>query len=122
MDGAAKGSLGIATCGGNFKDYQVVMLGCFSSHIRVAYSIVAKLTAAMYAIKIACKKGWTRLWLETDSLLVVQAFKSMEVVPWRLQNKWINCLHLSKQLTLQVTHIYRECNVCADKLACHGIH
>jgi hypothetical protein len=35
----------------------------------------------MRAIEIAADKNWSNLWLETDSTLVVMAFKSSALVP-----------------------------------------
>jgi hypothetical protein len=32
----------------------------------------------MLAIEVAVQKGWKKLWLETDSMLVVLAFKLLK--------------------------------------------
>jgi hypothetical protein len=39
----------------------------------------------------------------------------MNVVPWDLRNRWLNCLNFG--LTLKWSHIFWEGNTCADKLA-----
>jgi len=41
----------------------------------------------MTTIEIAASKGYWYVWLETDSQLVLQAFKSNMVVPWNLKNR-----------------------------------
>lgn len=71
----------------------------------------------MVSIEIAHKIGWRYLWLETDSMLVYMAFKSHKIVPWQLQNRWDNCLHLCASMRFYVSHILREGNKCADTLA-----
>jgi len=76
----------------------------------------------MVAIEIAHHKGWLHLWLETDSMLVFMAFKSLKIVPCHLQNRWSNCLHLINTMQFYVTHIYREGNKCADTLANYGLN
>ncbi|CAJ2673600.1 unnamed protein product [Trifolium pratense] len=43
-------------------------------------------------------------------------------VPWKLRNRWFNCLELTKTMHFRVTHIYREGNCCADKMAALGIN
>jgi len=50
------------------------------------------LSGAMTAIEITYQNNWRNLWLELDSALVVQAFKNNYVVPWKLRNKWNNCI------------------------------
>jgi len=75
----------------------------------------------MHAIEIAHNNGWLHLWLETDSLLVLPAFKSVSIVPWRLRNRWDNCMTLAGNINLIVTHIFREGNCCAAKLVNIGL-
>jgi ribonuclease HI len=64
-----------------------------------------ELVAAVLAIEIAAQKGWTNLWLETDSMLI--AFQAAKVVPWSLRNRWDDCLSLSiiSKMDFFVTHI-----------------
>lgn len=76
----------------------------------------------MFSVEIASKKGWNNLWLETDSQLVVLAFKDSLLVPWKLQNHWKNCISLVRNMNFNVTHIFREGNVCADRIAAYGLH
>lgn len=74
----------------------------------------------MFAIEFAFSKGWLNLWLECDSLLVVTAFKNVSLVPWKLRNRWMNCLAMTRRMRFHCSHIYREGNACADKLANFG--
>lgn len=85
-DGAAKGSPGPASCGGIFRDRSGATLGCFAVNLGNNHSPHAEILGAIYAIEIAYKRGWHNLWLECDSLLVIMAFKSMDIVPWQLRN------------------------------------
>jgi len=41
---------------------------------------------AMREIEIAFKKNLLNLWLEKHSSLVVQAFKSSNLIPWKVRN------------------------------------
>jgi ribonuclease HI len=86
-DGASRGSLGISPCGGIFRDHLGTFLGAFSANIGVATSLYAAICAAIYAIEFAYARGWTNIWLECDSLLSVQAFTNVNVVPWKLKVK-----------------------------------
>jgi hypothetical protein len=70
-------------------------------------------------MEFAHRNSWHNLWIESDSTAVLRAFSnSINVMPWDLRNRWSNCLHLG--LHIATSHIYREGNTCADKLANHG--
>lgn len=88
-DGAARGTPGHAGGGGIFRDRSGAILGCFAAYYGITCALEAEISAAMFAITEARDRGWRRLWLECDSMLVVQAFTCPELVPWRLRTEWI---------------------------------
>lgn len=120
-DGAARGSPGIAACGGIFRNRMASILGCFTLNIGMVNSLTTEFTAAILAIEIALKNNWSSLWLECDSMLVVDAFKSPSRVPWKLRCRWKNCQYILANMNFQVSHIFREGNCCANRLADYGI-
>jgi ribonuclease HI len=75
----------------------------------------------MRAIEIAADNGWRNVWLETDSSLVVLAFRKASLVPWKIRNRWNNCMHSITTMNFLISHIYRERNGCADTLANIGL-
>jgi len=77
---------------------------------------------AIIAIEIAVDRGWTNLWLECDSSLVNLAFAKPEMAPWDIIKRWKTCIALTQNMQLTVTHIYREGNKCANRLANLGLH
>lgn len=95
-DGAAAGTpASLGACGGLFRNQEALCIGCFAQNLGPGSSLFAELSGAMQAIEIAHNKGWLHLWLETDSMLVLQAFKSVSIVPWRIRNRWDNCMILA---------------------------
>lgn len=81
-DGASRGSLGASSSGGIIRDHMGTFIGAFSANIGVATSLYAEIICAViYAIEFASGSGWTNLWLEFDSLLLVQAFSNIHLVP-----------------------------------------
>jgi ribonuclease HI len=120
-DGASLGNPGLSSCGGIFRNSDALFLGAFSFNLGISSSLNAELVGAMLAIETAVNKGWSQLWLESDSMLVVKAFSSSKVVPWALRNRWDNCLARISNMNFFVSHIYREGNHCADKLASLGL-
>jgi len=67
------------------------------------------------ALKYAAQDGWTNIWLESDSSSALHVFKNISLVHILLRNRW----HNARTLNVQVisSHIFREGNTCADRLA-----
>jgi ribonuclease HI len=67
------------------------------------------------AVEKAKELRLTRLWMETDSMAVVNAFHKAIGIPWKMQSRWHNCMHFCT--LIGCTHILREDNMAADALA-----
>ena len=120
-DGAATKNPCKASAGGIFRNSESLCIGCFFQFLGLQNALYAELVASMLAIEIAYNNGFLNLWLESDSQLVILAFKSNTVVPWGLRNRWQNCMVRLKSMRFVVSHIYREGNACADRLANLGL-
>lgn len=118
-DGAVKGAPGIVSCGGIFRGHNAAALGCFVANLGISSALHAELMGAMIPIEVAYKKGWHNFWLECDSKLVIQAFSSIDIVSWKLKNRWNNCLLSTKKMRFFVSHIFREGNQCADLITAY---
>ncbi|XP_058776647.1 uncharacterized protein LOC131650967 [Vicia villosa] len=121
-DGAASGEPQRAACGGIYRDHTGMHKGSFSKFLGPGNAFLAELFGAILAIEIARQKNWNNLWLETDSTLVVLAFSKPHMVPWAFRSRWENVINHTKSINFLVTHIYREGNYCADRLANIGLH
>jgi ribonuclease HI len=91
-----------------------------SCKVNVASAVETELLAVMEVVSLVWTKGWRRLWLETDSSLVVHYFTNPKLVPWHLRVAWANCLHVTKHIFFHISHIFRERNSVADVLANYG--
>jgi hypothetical protein len=85
------------------------------------HAFYAEIIYMMMAIEIVNLKCWPLLWVETDSIIVILAFKNATMVPWQLCNRWLNCVELIK-MSFIISHIYRESNQCADGIVNLGLH
>jgi len=65
----------------------------------------------------AQKMGLTNVWHECDFVLVCVVFTDRTNVLWMFPNRWNTCLNYREKIRFRVTHIFREGNACADKLA-----
>ena len=106
--------------GGVFRDCNAEFLGAFTCGLRVNYAIDAELLAVIEIIRVAKGKTWFPLWIETDSMLVLHYFRKPHLVPWRLRVKWMNSIASISQHQVYISHVFREANRVADKLANHG--
>ena len=118
IDGALTKNPAQSSCGGIFRNSDGAYLGGFAQNLNTNSSFNAELLAA---IELAYSKGWLNLWLETDSLLAMLAFRNKYLVAWELRNRWCNCIELLSNMNFIVSHIYREGILCANGLANLGL-
>jgi ribonuclease HI len=98
-------------------------LFAFAEPLGFESSFFAELCGALRAIEIALDRNWLNLWLESDSSLVVAAFKNPnKPIAWPLRNRWNNVLLKISQMNFIVTHVYREGNKVADLVANFGLN
>lgn len=109
-----------ASFGGIFRDENTAFLGAFAHQATLPSAIDAKVLAVIEAIRVARLRDWLSLWIETDFMLVVNYFHKPTTIPWRLTTRWAKCLHVARQMDVHISHMYREGNSIADKLANYG--
>jgi len=90
-----------------FRDSNNVCHCCSAHNLNTESTFIGEISRVMKAIK-----NWNNLWLETDSRLVLLAFRADHMVPWSLRNIWFNCLQSVKNMNFLVSHIYIEGNMC----------
>jgi ribonuclease HI len=118
-DGSSTSSA--SACAGIFRNSDSDFIGGFAENVGLQNAFFAELAGVFRAIELADLHHWYNLWIETDSLLVVKAFKSDVNIPWSLRNRWFNCQLILRNMNFLITHIYREGNECADTLANIGL-
>ncbi|KAL5807591.1 hypothetical protein ACOSQ3_030478 [Xanthoceras sorbifolium] len=113
-DGSSSGAPGHSSGGGIFCNCRGFVKGCFSS------SFEAELLAVIKAINYAHIVGLMSLWIECDSIFMVNLLQTRSaLVPWKHLASWRRCLHYLSSMNIQVTHVYREGNQVTDCLASH---
>lgn len=120
-DGSARGNPGEAACGGIFRMSRGFVKGLFALPLGIQTSLFAEIMGFITAVEIASKKGWFPLWIETDSLVLVQKVRTQSFdVPWGVRVRWKKCLSILKDKTFSITHVFREGNQVADRMANYG--
>jgi hypothetical protein len=97
---------------------EALFLGAFACNLGEVSVFEAEITGILLAMEYAVTHSWHNLWIECDSSAAVQAFKHIDIIPFRLRNRWHNVFH--NKLQVICSHVYREGNCCADKLADFG--
>ncbi|PNX57963.1 ribonuclease H, partial [Trifolium pratense] len=115
-DGSVVGNT--AACGGLFRNHMADHVGSFAYNLGPVSILHAEITAIIIVIELAAAHGWQRISIESDSMSALSSFENPSIVPWDLRNRWSNAISLG--LTVIHTHIFREGNMCADRLASHG--
>lgn len=81
----------------------VDVMGCFALYVGVEHALHVEIMASINAIEITHDKGWKKLWLECDSLLVAQTFKKVVIVSKQLRNRWLNMVQLTVFMSFLLT-------------------
>ena len=68
----AQGAPGRATAGGVFKDHKGVVIGALCFNVRIGKAFLAEILTFIQGIEFAFQHGWRRLWIELDSMAVIQ--------------------------------------------------
>ena len=112
---------GNSAFGGLFRNSSGQCKGCFAFNLGISDALNSEIMRVIIAIKIAYEKKWNKLWIESDSKLATLALKSSHIIPAKLTNRWNNCIMLLNSMEFFVSHIYREGNHGANKLANLGL-
>ncbi|XP_058727045.1 uncharacterized protein LOC131598466 [Vicia villosa] len=85
-DEASVSPSGNSACGGIVRNSEGGFLGTYAIRLGLSSSLIVELFGAIFTIEFAHENNWKSLWLETDSMAVVKAFRSPFLVPWHTRN------------------------------------
>lgn len=85
FDGAAKGNLGSAGCGGVLRDHMGNVIDVIAIPIGRTNSHITKAMAALYTMRIDVDLGCLNLWLEGDSLNIVNILNNKSSISWTIE-------------------------------------
>ncbi|XP_071916199.1 uncharacterized protein [Coffea arabica] len=115
-DGCARGNLGVSGDGGVMRDSDGQVIFGYSCFFGSLMSLHAELKAMAFGVQLCVARGLHDLYIETDSLVLVQILQGKRGCPWRLQRELEGLLRY-KRYFREITNCYRETNKPADYLA-----
>ena len=107
---------GRAGGGGVLRDGAGRFLLAFSAFFGRCSSIQAEARALLVGISLCISRGYRRVHVEADSLILVQILKSAIRHPWSIDPEVRRLLQLSSHFA-SVSHCFREGNQVADCLS-----
>ncbi|XP_027098924.2 uncharacterized protein [Coffea arabica] len=111
---------GLATGGGLLRDCQGKLIFAFYKEFRDQDVLGAECMALLFGLQLCSQKGLRPSLVEVDSKALVQLVVSGAIAKWPLCNSLRKVRGLLKDFTASISHIYREANVPADRLAAVG--
>ena len=86
FDGAAKGNPGKAGCGGIIRDHARNTIDAIEIPIGISTSHRAEATAALYTMKVVVETRYRFLWLEGDSLNIINMLNNKTPSTWTIED------------------------------------
>ena len=121
FDGAARGNLGSAGIGCIINDKDGRWVAKLASPLPPITNNVAELEALEKGLLLCHKLGLSRIFIEGDSQIVLNAIRQKKTPNWVLNSKLQEViLNLEKFEDIFISHIYREGNLVANGLANRG--
>ncbi|GMI83017.1 hypothetical protein like AT4G29090 [Hibiscus trionum] len=124
IDGVVAGSFGPAGIGGCLRNEESKSLIIFSKHVGNMDATSAEITAIHEALLLFKQSRWNKsayLIIESDCKLAVEWVMNPGISPLSFRHLIMDCLEIGRGIKWKITHILRESNGMADKLAKKGI-
>lgn len=122
IDGVACGQPGEASHGGIFRMSRGFVKGSFATPLGVQTAIYVEVMGFIVVVELATLKGWFPLWIDKDcKMLVAKVNSKSNDVTWRIRVRWTKCLTTLSGNMFSITHVYREGNIVADRMATIGL-
>ncbi|XP_027103196.1 uncharacterized protein [Coffea arabica] len=115
-DGCSPGNPGISGGGGVLRDSSGALIFGFSIPLGELISLQAETRSLLYGVQQYLSRGFSRVQIEVDSLLLVNILRDKSRCPWRVRSK-IESIQTVLRTGWSVEHCYREANQVADALS-----
>ncbi|CAL9226281.1 unnamed protein product [Arabidopsis halleri] len=118
FDGS-RGREGQASIGGIFRNHKAEFLLGYSESIGEATSTMAEFAALKRGLELVLENGWMDLWLEGDAKIIMDIISKRGKLRCEKTNKHVNYINVVMPglSNCVLSHVYREGNRVADKLA-----
>ena len=120
MDGCSKDNPVVGGGGGVLRDSTGLPLVAFSAFFGITTCLRAETLAFLIGLQICVHRGFTNLWVQSDSLVLVWVLQRRIQCPWQIQREVWQIWQLVED-PARFSHCYREANTVADALSNVGV-
>ncbi|EEF37721.1 nuclease, putative [Ricinus communis] len=119
FDGSCKGREGKGSIGGVFRNHKAEFLLGYAESIGRSTSTIAELAALRRGLELVLENGWSNVWLEGDAKTLLEIIVKRRKVRCAQMQRHVSDINLiiPELDNCIVSHVYREGNRAADKLA-----
>ncbi|XP_075091582.1 uncharacterized protein LOC142171777 [Nicotiana tabacum] len=117
VDGCCKGNPGTTGGGGMIKKYNGEMIKAFAEFYGQGNNNLAEAKAMLYGVKLCCNCGFSKVIVESDSMLIVNLVNQRIKPPWQLTQIIEQIREVTETGNFLFVHIFREGNAIVDHLA-----
>ncbi|MQL85892.1 hypothetical protein Taro_018416 [Colocasia esculenta] len=121
VDGASKGNPGLCGGGGCIRDKHGTILLAFSNFYGAGNSLIAETRALCDGLRIAHFVGVRLSAIYSDSSTLVHFVQQGKCPSWHTYRWWRSTRDLLQGNVSILSHVFRETNQVADRLANHAI-
>ncbi|MQL81479.1 hypothetical protein Taro_013945 [Colocasia esculenta] len=121
VDGASKGNPGICGGGGCIRDKHGKILLAFANFYGVGNNIIAETRALCDGLRLAHFLGVRLSAIYSDSSTLVHSIQKGKCSNWHIHHWWRPSRDLLQGKSTILSHVFRETNQVADRLANHAI-
>lgn len=116
VDGKYKGILSLCACNAIFRNDKSNHIGSFTHFISEGNALIAEFTRGVMAMEVVIDRSWDKIWIETDSLMVVKFLSNPNVALITIKNRLINCLHRMYDLRYFLSRIFIGKATCVQTI------
>ena len=75
-NGMAQGTSNRVAAGGVFRNHKGVVIGAYCFDVGMGTAFLAEISTLIQGMDYTYQRGWSRLWIELDSMAVLQCLQS----------------------------------------------
>ncbi|KAH0746058.1 hypothetical protein KY285_007715 [Solanum tuberosum] len=116
-DGASRGNPGRSTYGFCLQNWKGDFIYAQGEEIHKTTNIEVEAIAIREAIYHCITTNLNRVWIETDSLVLVKIISGVWEIPWNVSTLVEDIKYLAQHYEFIIQHVYREGNSMVDYIA-----
>lgn len=122
FDGSSIGRTGESSIGGVFRNHEAEFLLGYAEPIGKTTSTVAELIALRRGLELVLENDWSSVWLEGDAKPLIEILVQKRRAKCEEVQEQVSMINLiiPKLENCIISHVFREGNRAADKLAQMG--